>query len=178
MTLHDIAAEEERLVRIVEAASGTFEERVPFLERHGVFDAYAIVYRRYVELALEGDIEALKRALFLQWYVVAEPYELTGLSDADEATMVSVLRAVNRRVVSGDLDAELRWMLPWYFMIADWYLRIDSTDVLEELGPFIALSRSQSSDIGAMALDAAAFLGRGTMGYYWASVIDATRDPR
>ena len=57
---------------------------VYILEAAGVFREYRDVHRRYTALALGGDLEALKRPLFLQWYALFEPACFTGLWEMDE----------------------------------------------------------------------------------------------
>ena len=66
MILDDLAALEEQLLLQVEHVTASTEAQ---LERAGVFAAYRYVHTAYAELLLDPDcgMEALKRALFLQW---------------------------------------------------------------------------------------------------------------
>ena len=90
-------------------------------------------------LAVEQEnLEALKRALFLQWYAAIEPSAFTGIPETaplgtDEGLRgeaeSQVLGEVDRRVREGQLDNELHWMLPLYYSIQEWYF-----DTREGLG--------------------------------------------
>ena len=71
MNVDELAAREEILMR-----------------EGGTHKAWEDVFKEYVTLAREsGDMEALKRAVFLIWYDVAEPSDLTGLWIADRAAI-------------------------------------------------------------------------------------------
>lgn len=172
-TLDELTAEEDRLSRIIEGASGQIEDRDHYLEEHGVYDAYAIVYQRYVALALRGDVEALKRAIFLQWYAVAEPYWLSGIPDPANLPMRSMLAVANEQITQGSLDIELQWMLPYYFMILEWYVSANYIGPVDEFTILINFSRENQRHPSDLILDADTFRGRGAMGDYWVSIAES-----
>lgn len=64
VTLDELAAEEDRLSRIMGGASGWIEEQDRFRIEHGIYDAYAVVYQGYARLALQGNVEAVSASIF------------------------------------------------------------------------------------------------------------------
>jgi len=118
--LDDLAREEGRLLRQVRSLEGTVEAKGAGLGALGVFAAYAEVHRRYTALAEAGSTEALKRALFLQWFAAAEPPFLTGISELDREAERRTAMLTERLCATGTMDEELGWMLPHYFLIASW----------------------------------------------------------
>ncbi len=132
-----------------------------------IFADYADIHREYVELAMSGNEEALKRALFLQWYCVAEPWWLCGLSDLDEPAEHRLLTLADSHCASNRLDDELRWMLPYYYLIADYYFQHE--------GHCPALvAYCQANQRWGIMEQPAGFVseGRGQMGEYWESIFE------
>lgn len=84
------------------------------LRHGGIGRAYADVHRGYVQLAETGDLEALKRAIFLQWFQVAEPAFLSGIGDLDADAMTCALALVDKLCSSNLVDEEFQWMLVHY----------------------------------------------------------------
>jgi hypothetical protein len=58
--------------------------------------------------------EALKRLVFLNWYYMAEPPMLTGMTELDQDTMANAYQLVNDVIKAGKLDEEFNWMLAFY----------------------------------------------------------------
>jgi hypothetical protein len=116
-----LAEREAEIYSAVECATGLIDERFSALAAAGVFDAYAQVFREYVALLddPEAEMEALKRAVFLLWYEVAEPGCFTGLCNLPESLSGEVLARLDATVVGEQLDAELAAMLGYYHLIAD-----------------------------------------------------------
>jgi hypothetical protein len=112
-TLEDLEADAARLLHQVEAGGRAPREQVEAALPH-VFRAYADVHRDYVDLAEGGDVEALKRAVFLQWFEVVEPPFLTGLSGLHDSAASRLMALLERRCADGGIDDELGWMLPYY----------------------------------------------------------------
>ena len=163
MTLAELATEEERLMAHVRSLTGSMEEKQAQLARDGVFDAYARVHTTYVDLAMAGDMEALKRALFLQWYAVSEPGCFTGLWEMMPEAERCVLERVEQLVATDSLDSELVWMLPYYHSISDWYF--DQQEGLPLLTEWLRERAHRGFPDGEVqnpALD-----GRGQMSEYW-----------
>jgi len=163
--LLDLAAEEGLLLEQVRALDGTIEEKTQQLTDLGVFGAYADIHRNYVRLAKEGDQEALKRALFLQWFEVAEPAFLTGLSDLDADEKSVALALAEKECSSQNLDDEFRWMVPYYYLIAEWFVQESG-----QVPNLIEFCRSHVPTGRIVPQAAVAFDGRGQMGDYWESL--------
>ncbi len=103
--LDHLDREEQQLVaqlETVRASAGTAESE------QFVFDRYHAVHRAYSALLTNPACadEALKRALFLQWFMVAEPPFLSGINGLDESSMRSVLAELERRAATGRTDED------------------------------------------------------------------------
>ncbi|HEY9401268.1 MAG TPA: hypothetical protein VIQ24_01150, partial [Pyrinomonadaceae bacterium] len=75
MNIDALNLAEQLLLSRVEQATGLMEEKHEQLLQSGVFGEYRKIYEEYVgliESQAEG-LEALKRAIFLHWYQLAEP---------------------------------------------------------------------------------------------------------
>ena len=168
--LRDLATQEEALLeRVRELMAGTGRKPMSWQEQrlaeNGVFAEYGIVHREYVELALAGDLEALKRALFLQWFEVAEPSCFTGIRNLDTQARLDVFVHLERECAAKSLDPELEWMLPYYYAIAEYYMPLD--------GSFPALTAfcEEHYPHGEVPLPTGdVFRGRGQMGHYWENI--------
>ena len=166
MDLVELTAEEDRLLAIVSRITGTMEEKSQQLDNLGVFDAYRKVHIAYVDLAeKDGNVEALKRAIFLQWYRLSEPSCFTGLLEFDTNAEQKALRFLNHLLITHQLDQELQWMLPEYYFITDFYL--DRFDGFEEIKCF---SKENWQELWADdAPTRESLKNRGQMGKYWLS---------
>jgi len=161
MTLEELTAlENEWLAK--QPWHGYAEQRDELYKRIGMYEAWQGIFREYVTLAREGNLEALKRAMFLCWYNVSEPGWLTGLMILDSELIGEVYGLVDDLACNGRLDAEFTWMLPYYYLIADFYLR-------PEFGAVVKASR-QNRDLWRQACLESSFDGRGQLGEYWASI--------
>lgn len=134
-------------------------------EYQSIFADYAAIHREYVELAIGGDTEALKRALFLQWYRVTEPSSLCGVSDLDTSAEHRLLMLVDSLCESNRLDSELGWMLPYYYLIANYYFQ-------HEVEYPALVAHCQTHSHGGHVTQPVGFVsdGRGQMGDYWQSI--------
>ena len=88
-------------------------DRESLYEQAGVYVAWQDIFRQYVALAREGDIEALKRALYFAWAERSMGSLVTGIKDLDENLVRETLGLADRLAQDGRLDAELEWMLPY-----------------------------------------------------------------
>lgn len=163
MTLAELTEAEERLLSEVERVTGSMEEKHMQLVQRGVFNNYARVHVAYAELAFGGDTEALKRALFLQWYAVSEPACFSGLFELELEAERRVLELLDGSVSGDDFDAELEWMLPHYHTINDYYF--DSCEGLPALKRW--LRKHASDEFPVDRVRDAALDGRGQMSRYW-----------
>jgi hypothetical protein len=136
-------------------------DREILYERDGVYGAWREIFGEYVALVRNGDLEALKRALFFIWAQCSISPLLTGLKDLDEEMSRETLGFADERARDGRLDAELAWMLPYYYLVAPLYLdRFGGLDALKQasrVNPFLYRRRCLE----------ASFDHRGQMGEYW-----------
>lgn len=169
MTLDELTAEESRLLGIIERAAGSMSQKDRRLADEGVFAAYAEVHRAYVEAAEStGDAEALKRAVFLQWYSLSEPSCFTGLSKLHPRAERRAAELLEREFERHGIDPEFGWMIPYYYRITDFYL-----NGFEDLRILNELSRREEVLWRELKPAREELLGRGQMGKYWISVYDA-----
>jgi len=155
MTLEEITALEYEWM--AKHPYGRMKDLHAACEQMGIYDAWRNIFEQYVILARQGDLEALKRALFLYWYSCSEPNELTGILMLDEGLIIEVLTMVNELAQKGELDTELEWMLPYYYSITDWYIdRFKGFDELKKISKEPELDTS--------------FDNRGQLGNYWKSI--------
>lgn len=102
------------------------------------------------------DLESVKRSLFLQWYAIAEPQELTGMPDFDENMQRSNLKRIGEIIKNNNYDDEMIVMLKHYYEITEWYFS----------GLGIALNKINESKFSN------SYKNRGIMGVYWESITE------
>ncbi len=161
MTLEELTAlEDEWLGK--HPSPGFMERDHALCEQDGVYDAWRGIFAEYVALARSGDLEALKRALFLAWYELAEPSTLSGLYLLDTCLKKEVFQMLEDLATRGELDGELKWMLPFYYSVADWYL-IPGCDAIES-------ASKKNVDLWQRVCLESSFENRGQLGKYWMSI--------
>jgi len=171
MNLDALNLAEQELLSRVQRVTGLMEEKHSQLQQSGVYAEYGKIYEAYVQLIKSENegLEALKRSIFLLWYEQAEPSCFSGLFGLSEIASQKVFSYLERRAEAEDLDFELKWMLPYYDMIAEWMF--DKCSNIPNLQAFLATSDSNSFEkLGIKSED---FVGRGQMGNYWTSVLNS-----
>ncbi|GAB1267030.1 hypothetical protein NBRC116493_02830 [Aurantivibrio infirmus] len=154
--------EEDLLAKMPQG--GHFNDREKFLDENGIYKKWQKIFEHYSQLALEGNIEALKRAVFFLWYQTCEPAPLSGLKDLNVQAVASTLEHLNKLITSEQIDSELAYMLPYYYQIAEWYIP-------KEVEADAILSASQiSSGENSAGLNKSNFVNRGQLGQYWQSL--------
>ncbi len=143
--------------------NGNFEERDTYLKSHKLYGALRNLFSEYASLAIEGNTEALKRALFFAWYQCSEPNQLSGLSELDEELIFEVLKKVDSYIETKSIDTELSFMLPYYYEVCDWYF--------ERFSGLESLLFASKINIDKWAQEAPKqnWDNRGMMGEYWIS---------
>jgi hypothetical protein len=131
-------------------------------EQTGVYDAWRDIFRQYALLAGQ-DMEALKRAIYLCWTERSQDPLLSGVKDLDQQAIRTVLDVANELAETDRLDAELRWMLPYYYLVEPSYL-----DTFEDLDDLKRTSR-QGPLLHRRECATCSFENRGHMGQYWKS---------
>ena len=148
---------------------GTFDECANHIAAVGLPEQWRQILENYASLlddSAQGP-EALRRALFLAWYSINEPWEFTGLLDMPQDVERRVLYRVDKLLATGRIDPELRSMLRGYGPGRPF----DRYPELEALAGFMAnISGSHSPDapLGSMQ-------DRGALGVYWQSRNDVPR---
>ncbi len=158
MNVQELAALEEKWLKKQRSLMG---DRETLYEQAGVYAAWRDIFGQYVALAKEGDLEALKRALFLIWAQHSIARLITGLKNLDEAQIRETLQTADQLVHDGRLDAELEWMLPYYYLVEASYV-----DRFEDLHAFKQASQRHPFLYRQRCLDVS-FEHRGQMGSYW-----------
>ena len=140
---------------------GLVGDRGTLYEQVGVYAAWRDIFRQYVSLARKGDLEALKRALYFVWAEHSIGPLGTGIKNLDEDLATEALGIADRLAVDDRPDAELEWMLPYYYVVDPAYLdRFEDLDALKRTSrehPFLYRQRCQETS----------FDHRGQMGEYW-----------
>ncbi len=165
MTLGEITAlESEWLEKMPDR--GFFEERDALFRKTGVYQAWRRIFREYVTLAKTGDGAALKRAIFLYWYSFSEPQELSGIPALDKNLAQEVFGLANDMLQKGECDTELKWMLPFYYAVADFYLAGFGPDQFGNL----RRASQENKDLYKTGCLESTFEHRGQLGHYWESI--------
>jgi len=181
MNIEELTLEEERLMAKINRVEGQIEEKIRLLEAYGVFRTYKQVHESYAELALQKNLEALKRAFFLQWYAAIEPAFLTGIPDGsplgtqetlNNVTQLAVLKELEGQLVTGKLDDELRWMLAYAYSVVDYYFEyyFERQEDLCALKQYLSTINTHIPWIDISARKS--LEGRGQMGDYFIDIIN------
>ena len=168
MILEEITALEDKWMPEKYSMPHVFSHERPNRRQLEVYEAWSMIFELYVIEARDGNTEALKRALFLYWYSYSEPYELTGLYMLDKELSLDVLGKVNGIVKKNILDIEFKWMISYYYSIADFY--IDQFKGFDELKK---ISRITDSLLWREYICKSCFTSRGQMGHYWESILES-----
>jgi hypothetical protein len=158
MNIEQLAAVEEKWLTRQRALVG---DREILYEQDGVYAAWRGIFGQYVALARKGDAEALKRALFFVWAECSMSHLITGIKDLGEEIIREALGIADKLARHGGLDAELEWMLPYYYLVQPLYL-----DCFEDLDALKQTSRMNLFVYRQRCLEAS-FEHRGQMGEYW-----------
>ncbi len=158
MNVEQLAALEEKRLNQQRGLAG---DRETLYEQEGVYAAWRDMFGQYAALARKGDLEALKRALFFVWAQCSMSHLMTGIRDLGEDAVREILGIADRLTRDGQLDAELEWMLPYYYLVEPSYL-----DHLEALDALKEASRANPLLYRQRCLEAS-FDHRGQMGEYW-----------
>ncbi|UOQ76386.1 hypothetical protein MUN84_17780 [Hymenobacter sp. 5516J-16] len=118
-TLDVLAAQEVKLYGTAKGLEGSMEAKEQWLKEAGIFDEYTKLHRRYFELleqtgSADLQLEALKRLVFLNWYMYAEPSIYTEINELDEVVVAASYLWLDRYIMEGKLDQEFTWMLSYY----------------------------------------------------------------
>ena len=135
-----------------------------------LYDAIFGAYRALADSPRAAEpvqAEALRRAAFLAWYACVAAPQFSGLAEFSDDQLEDAFGAAEWALDAGELDAELAWMLPWYFREAPVvFTRLPS------LGRLVAYCRAQPPEgWRAAVLTPERLQGRGALGRYWLGVL-------
>ncbi|MCU0913769.1 MAG: hypothetical protein MUC88_04290 [Planctomycetes bacterium] len=130
-------------------------------EKQGIYAAWRDLFRQYVTLAQEGEVEALKRALYFIWAERAIGPLSTGIRELDEDLVRKVFDLAEKQAQDNRLDPELEWMLPYYYLVERSYL--------DGFGSYEALKQASNRRplLYRECCLEVSFDQRGQMGDYW-----------
>jgi hypothetical protein len=145
-----------------ENRKSNFSEKVLCEENRAIYEQYILLISRQ-----PAQVEALKRAVFLQWYAVSEPPYLSFLSGLKPELQRIILNKVQGQIENKKLDNEFEHMLSWYYFISDWYF-----DSFSDLPILVEHLENISSSLKPLEyLKRSDFNKRGQMGIYWQSLL-------
>ncbi len=155
-------------MRVVESVSGPIEYQTTQLATLGVYDEYLSIHKAYSRLLIDDSSqEAVKRALFIQWYCLAEPSFLSGIWDIDPLAELAVCTHLDSLLRDGQMDAELTEMLQYY---ASWEYGFQCPDFQHLLALQSFVTQWMNGDFGLFSsLRMSDMANRGQMGRYWLS---------
>ncbi len=173
LSLAALANWEAAVLASIGGATGSVADQDGQITRSGMYAEYPAIFDTYLELISKpsGDaataLEALKRVVFLAWYAFKALPTLSGMAELPESAVRQAMSELERAIVAGRTDDELRRMLAWY--------RQDFGYVFDHFGPV----RGLDAFIGEVVSDAmwhdhgnaARFSGRGQLGKYWTAAL-------
>jgi hypothetical protein len=167
ISLEALAKRELIVMDTAHGLAGTMEAKFARLREIGTFRESAVIHKAYVDLASlpSVSLEALKRAVFLGWYQTSEPGCFTGVGDLDGAHIRRAQVLLQAAHAAGQVDAEFRVMLGWYWLTADYHFQYySSLPVIKYLS---GLDPQAYKRHGFVSAD---LESRGQMGKYWISI--------
>lgn len=163
MTIDQLSETEDQLHEEVIRLYKSEPSQIANNQLQVLFQKYRDVHLQY-SLSAANDDEALKRALFLQWYSYSEPNYLTGLNDLDKTAEARVMDIVEDKLRNKSCDNELTWMFNYY---ASWDYIFEPYSDRPSITEFLA----QRNDAQfPNSIDRIAMKKRGQMGHYWNSL--------
>lgn len=137
---------------------GTIDAILDQQEIMRIPEKYKYIHSAYT--TLNENQEALKRAIFIQWYAASEPAFLTGIISLGKENEISNILKLNDYISNNKIDKEFQAMICYYYSISDWYFNSFSniSSLLDFLNTCIINKRHiQTED-------------RGVMGNYWEGI--------
>ena len=129
-----------------------------------VYKMYNDIFICYVVLAVHDmNIEALKRAIFLQWYSKSQPYPVTGLKSLDPVFQNKAMEKLAEYFDKGRLDEEFVIMLFHYYKVnKSIFMAYEKNEAFVKL-----FANTRLSNKAYFILKQIDFNNRGQMGQYW-----------
>lgn len=168
MKLENITIKENDLLNRVTEYKGDMDLVIENMNNDKIFRIYSDIHREYVLLATnEKNIEALKRAIFLQWYSVSEPSCFTGIRDLSEEAEKESLELLSQLITQNNIDNEFNSMLFHYKEINDIpFIKFKNFQIIKDY-----LKNIQQLNF-TEELSSFSFNNRGQLGNYWQSILN------
>ena len=166
-SITSLGKRESRIRETVEKASQEKRKLTEF-EESQIYPEYANIYQEYSTLALQGDLEALKRAFFIQWFGFIEPKYLTGI-DYDllpKSSVAAILKELDRKIKEKDIDQEMEALLNWGYAVVDFYF--DAIEGAPNLKAYLFTVNKNEDTFPKFDLDI--MKNRGILGQYYLSI--------
>jgi hypothetical protein len=174
--LDKLSAREIQLYDAVCNIDGLLQDQPEKIDSLNIFDEYIDIHKTYAASA-ETNPEALKRAIFIQWYSYSEPSALTGIpggggpfdgdKQLDRKTEIYILHLLNNLIPNNQLDTELMWMLCYYGIWEEYFTFFPEFETMTHLQWFISNTERYPYPKKASTEN---FKSRGQMGLYWISI--------
>lgn len=146
--------EEFQISRLLKESDYSLDSK-ELTEIHKTYQAIHAAYTAH------DSIEALKRAVFIQWYATTEPSYLSGIGSMDRNEEIRTMKRLHDLIQFKMLDAEFTMMVDHYYRIADWYFDgFENADILKAF-----FRRDQPTSAAKIKS-----INRGQMGEYWSSL--------
>jgi len=172
-TIESLSTRELELYNYTLTLAGSMDSMDEQLQKHGIFDQYRNIHKRYLNLFFntepeETKLEILKRLIFLNWYALVEPSCYTGILELDHSTVVTSYSILNEYLVGNKIDKEFKWMLSHY---SSWDFTIlpFSEDGLIALTTFVKEVDTTVLSAPKKEIPKGTMDNRGQMGIYWMS---------
>lgn len=166
-----LAAREMALLQRLEAGP---DELVRGEQKGAIQEEFGDIYTAYLAVIRQESqpLEALKRAIFLQWYAFIEPYHITGAGELDGTDQRGVMEAFERALEEGWADEEAQYMVHWYNSITCWYF-----DAFRSLPRLAQLLTEDHPAIDLTAhMSTGTLSSRGMMGDYFDDMVHGQRE--
>ena len=135
---------------------------------HPIYQQYREIHFEYASQA-EVSLEALKRAIFIQWYAFSEPSQLSGIGDLDSASMEKSMKALDLFLRTKPKENEFEWMLAHYIKVEEYPFTVNV--VFTSILSLVELTNKlDTSPKYPKAINRDHMANRGCMGRYWNSL--------
>jgi hypothetical protein len=161
--LEDLNYQEIILLKELKKLKGSIEKIELEIDELSISEKYNEIHNEYTKLN-KVNLEALKRAIFIQWYAAVEPKCYTGIGDLNSENIINNISQLKDLISKNEIDTEFKNMIFHYYKIANWYF--DAFINIIELKILIN-SFEYKSDTNNLD---SKMINRGQMGEYWKSL--------
>jgi hypothetical protein len=153
--LNELSKQEFYLINELEKTEGSIEEKRQQCLILKIFSSYNEIFLKYSNL---NNIEAFKRAIFIQWIAIIEPDIYSGIGSLNKVIEEQNLKKLDELAFNNLLDEEFKNMVSFYYSISDWYF-----ENFKEIKKVVQQQQMSIKKNNSM-------FNRGQMGKYWNSL--------